>query len=541
MSLSDREIEELLRNIDSLEKSGEPGSSKKILEYYDRIIENAPSHPIYFSERAYIKHRLSMLDSAIEDLDKAIELDQDNARYYDRRGEYLLQKLEGISGIRLKKHQLIDKVISDFKTALEKDPCLESTWLNSMYINILLHNWDECISLYGQCKPYMDKENQLVRAWLGCLALIFAGDPLEEEDKEILYDKVIPNREHNMIKAIGEFLKKFACKEGNDEKYEKAIGIHKLFIIGRMKWLWEYCYLKDLGCYKEALECCNRALDMNPNDAQAVECKIVMLEELQHYADLLKFCNQRIEIESSRFAIDKLLEKKAYILAFRMNNMEQNEQGVQIYEELTKRHPSSRQLAIYYCKSKGDFFTKSGSYEEAIKHLDKIAEMNEGLFEYAIVWEKCKLLFKLNRSNEALEILDEMSKKVSYDEYNWLRRGEVFMDANLYDDALKAYEEVIRLSPKNAKAWDNKGVVFKRLGRYEEAFVAFEKAIELNPNLAEAWYNKACTFAVKGDKMDSLKNLLKAIELNLGIKEIAKKDKDFQYFWADEEFKKIVE
>jgi len=77
--------------------------------------------------------------------------------------------------------------------------------------------------------------------------------------------------------------------------------------------------------------------------------------------------------------------------------------------------------------------------------------------------------------------------------------------------------------------------------KYYSVLESLEKAIELKPDDAGAWFNRACLYALKGERENALSDLRRAIELDSSFKEKAKKDKDFEALWDDEEFKKLVE
>lgn len=174
-----------------------------------------------------------------------------------------------------------------------------------------------------------------------------------------------------------------------------------------------------------------------------------------------------------------------------------------------------------------------------------------------------------NRKFETLEILG-----ASLNSEDYLNRGHHLFYKGNYKLALAACEKAIELGPDNEKAWIGKGAVLDRLNRYDEALIAHEKALKLKPNFdlalinktvtlihigrydeaieaaqkaiegktvyASAWYNIACAYSKKADKEKALSNLEKAISMDVSYKEKAKKDEDFEKFWNDKDFKKLV-
>jgi tetratricopeptide (TPR) repeat protein len=122
----------------------------------------------------------------------------------------------------------------------------------------------------------------------------------------------------------------------------------------------------------------------------------------------------------------------------------------------------------------------------------------------------------------------------------WSNKGGVLNALGRHDEALRACEKAIELKPDYADPWVNKVAVLGSLGRHDEALSACEKAIELKPDYDSAWYNKACAYSLKKDKDNALLSLRRAVELNSKYREKAKQDKDFEWLWEDEDFKKIV-
>lgn len=345
MPLSDKEIKELLEKAGIFRKA--KGNVLPYLEQsldcYSQVIANAPAHSYYFSERAEVKYRLSqgsnrndLLDSAIEDINKALQMDPDRGKYYQTRGFYLWEKLkkEDISS----KNQLMKNIIADYKLSLSKEPAESNTWLDLIAINVICRNWDEAISLYGQCKPYIDsKEKQLIRAYLGCLALIFTGDSVEEEDKKPLYDQTIRldylnTREVRINSFLGDILE----EEGQEERLNKAIEIEKLIITHYEDGFNRGNLLSKLRFYEEALKAYEEAIKLDPNYILAWHNKGWILKKLKRYEEALVAINTTI-----RFKPDDVdfWDDKGGVLS----GLERFEEAVECYDKaLALRKKQSR-------------------------------------------------------------------------------------------------------------------------------------------------------------------------------------------------------
>ena len=119
-------------------------------------------------------------------------------------------------------------------------------------------------------------------------------------------------------------------------------------------------------------------------------------------------------------------------------------------------------------------------------------------------------------------------------------RGVVLDLLGRSEQAQQDFDKALELKSDDADIWCNKAVVLGKLNKYKEALQAYEHATTLDPKNPNPWYYRAWAYSLKGDKINALMNLTRAIQLNDNIREDVKKDKDFQHYWEDEDFKKIV-
>ena len=445
MPLSDKEIKDLLekaRHYIEIKGNDLP-RLKQALECYNKIINNAPEHPQYFSERSDVKFRLNaklarkdLLEGAIEDINKAIQLDPDRGWYYYKRGVYLWEGLE--EGNSTDNPQLLKKITADYKSCLNREPTEPNAWLDLIAINIISCNWDEAISLYGQCKQYIkDKVNQLYRSHLGCLAFIFAGDTIEKEDIEPLHDQTI--RLDTLISRelhIGSFLIKIHGKEDYKEKWSKAVEIEKIFI--------------------------------------------------SHYDDL-----------PLRVLMSGALEEPGKYDNF-ANNLQSNKSDIHSKGKDTKNKISYLFgiIRAHRWLIKGINLKKLGKYDEAIKCYDEAIRINP---DDADIWKsKGITLKKLGKYDEAIKCYDEAIKinPFAVDAGVWYNKGISLNKLGKYDEEIKCYDEAIRINPEYDNAWYNKGIALTDLERYEEAIKCYDEAVRINPFAVDAHIGKAKAIAL---------------------------------------------
>lgn len=296
MALSDQEIKYLLAKAESSK------NDRHVLIILNKIINNTPPHPYYFSMRSVVYQLLGQLERAIEDINKAIELDPDQGGNYCVRASILLAKLEAM-GFHAEGTKLLkDKIIRDYKAALEKNPLQPNTWLSLIEFNIIIQDWDSAIGIFGECKPYIiTKEDQLLRSWLGCTALALSGDPVQQEDKAALYDSTIriPHPRNLSLLAVdritsSSFLSQITRRQDWTERNQRDfIEIQKQLLEHFDDWRHRGAIMERLGCFEEAIEAYERAIQFVYSKnrlatALLLQKKSVILERLGRKEDARK-------------------------------------------------------------------------------------------------------------------------------------------------------------------------------------------------------------------------------------------------------------
>ncbi|NYT19796.1 MAG: tetratricopeptide repeat protein [Methanosarcinales archaeon] len=202
---------------------------------------------------------------------------------------------------------------------------------------------------------------------------------------------------------------------------------------------------------------------------------------------------------------------------------------------------------------KGYVLFELGRYEEALERYDEAAaildEMQQMLLENSLEEEatnvdkramdirfnKCFILFKLQRYEDALDIIDEALNKNPEDPKIIFSRGFVLFSISRYEEALEMLERAIEMQPELPDAWYCKANALYQIEHFEDALEAYEKAIEyagimnfefprysflnINPdptlktNAAGVWYSKANTLDKLGRKEEAIEAYRSALEI----------------------------
>ena len=170
--------------------------------------------------------------------------------------------------------------------------------------------------------------------------------------------------------------------------------------------------------YEKALELFEKAIELDPNNAEAWHAKVLPLRDLKRYDDALRASDKAIDLSPD---VERFWIRKGHIL-FHLER-----------------------------------------YEEALKMFDKGIELAPRDWTY--LGDKGRVLNSLKRYNEALTVCEEAIELCMDDPHSWKKKGEL-------------YEFVAFII---AEIWSIKGFALYYLERYKEALSAWDKSIELYP------------------------------------------------------------
>jgi tetratricopeptide (TPR) repeat protein len=165
--------------------------SNQALIIFNWLIKYTIALPIYYTQRAHIYGSLTEFSRSIEDIRIAISLDPDCASNYANLGGYLVSSEEKKHGkiSKICSKKLLDEATNYYNLALEKDPTDECAWVNLIEVCLFKSQYDEAVSYFGSCKTFIKSlPFQLIRSFLGSLALILSGDEIDGDDMKILED-----------------------------------------------------------------------------------------------------------------------------------------------------------------------------------------------------------------------------------------------------------------------------------------------------------------------------------------------------------------
>jgi len=191
---------------------------------------------------------------------------------------------------------------------------------------------------------------------------------------------------------------------------------------------------------------------------------------------------------------------------------------------------------------------KAEYLQESKKCLDKAVKLEP---DNAMAWNNFSVYWKeVKKPEKALKCI---KKAIQYDK----APETIFYYSNMSSTllALKKHQESLEICDKGiekfkgrkntepsdySKLYAWKALTLFREKDYKESVEVNLKATQLNPQNSMALYNIACAYAMLKNKEAMLNFLGDAIICSSRHKGEAQKDKDFEAYWNDEDFKKMV-
>ncbi|MBW2262308.1 MAG: tetratricopeptide repeat protein [Deltaproteobacteria bacterium] len=211
--------------------------------------------------------------------------------------------------------------------------------------------------------------------------------------------------------------------------------------------VWELCNkglsYERLGRSAEALEFFDRALEINPDDAETLCNKGVALDSQERGGEALECYKKALEINPH---LTEAWTNRGIL----MDRMERFDDALRCYERAVHENP---------------------------RYID--AWMNKGA-----------TLGSLSRTEDALECFEEALRISSEYAEGWLMKGAALLELGRNAEALTCFERSLTINPDMPESWNGKGTSLAGLGRLDKALRSFERALELSAGNIESLRGK---------------------------------------------------
>jgi tetratricopeptide (TPR) repeat protein len=286
-------------------------------------------------------------------------------------------------------------------------------------------------------------------------AILFLKNPFDNNavkylEKALKFDSLNIGGWHNMTALLlKRNISDSALTNKNFPKYiNKMLDIDSSYALA---WylMGGYHFWQGLK-HKEAFDCVNKAISLEPHYRDAFVSKASMFLEMSNLDSALESCNSAI-------AIDPI-----YSISWDL---------------------------------KGWIFDRRGNLDSAMKCYTK-AILLDSLCVNAIV-ARGTLYYNKGNYIEAIKSYNKAIKIDSTNYYTWNQLGSSYNSQKRFNDALYCFEKSISINSSQTYAWYEKAYAFLLLNKPNKALRYCNKAIEIDPTEVNAWYYKGCIYNKK--------------------------------------------
>jgi len=262
--------------------------------------------------------------------------------------------------------------------------------------------------------------------------------------------------------------------------------------------------LRKSGKYQHAIESYNKAIELNPQYADAYNNRGFAYYLKGQHDRAIDDLNKAIEIDPG-FVLAYINRGNAY------DDKGQSDRAIEDFNKAAAINPNS--ALIYY--NRGLSYHRKKQYDKALEDFNKaiILDPNDAETYYSrgLVFDDKQQYNRAIEDYTKASTLDPNHVKA----YN--NRGNIYNNEGLHKRAIEDYNMAIQIEPNFALAYNNRGVVYDKEGKYDMAIEDFNRAIALNPNYADAYNNRGFVYIEKGNMTKAATDFQKACDLGYQV------------------------
>ncbi|NQE05854.1 Photosystem I assembly protein Ycf3 [ANME-1 cluster archaeon GoMg1] len=320
---------------------------ERAIEDFNKAIELNPNLAVAYNNRGFAYHELKQYERAIEDHNKAIELNPNLSMAYNNRG---------IVYGELEQHE---RAIEDYNKAIEVNPKYVEAYNNRGIAYRELKQYERAIEDYNKAievnPKYAMVYNNRGVAYGGLKQYEKA---IEDFSKVIELNPKYAGAYYNRGVAYG----KIKQYESAIEDYNKAIDLNPKDADAYNNRGNAYGKIKE---HESAIEDYNKAIELNPKDAGAYNNRGLAYGGLKQYEKAIEDFSKAIELNPK--------DAEAYNnrgVAYR--EIKQHEKAIEDYNKAIERNPK---YAEAY-NNRGNAYREIKQHEKAIEDYSNAIELN---------------------------------------------------------------------------------------------------------------------------------------------------------------------
>jgi tetratricopeptide (TPR) repeat protein len=474
------------------------GQMEEALQDLGKAIEFEPDNALFYNNQGFAYERswrlrgelerrreLWRLQEAVQSLNKAMAMDPECARaYYNRAATYHAQ-------------QQWDRALDDLDRAIEIEP-LAGFYFGRADIHSNLGHNEQADEDYSKAIELSRDVTTQARS-LYNRALIRYYDLGEHEKGLADFDQA--------IKLDPGFAMAYRARGAvywDQERWEEAVQDYSKAIELEPNDAGAYVsrgYVYSmLGRLEDSLQDYDRAIELEPYNAGAYSGRGDAYVQLGHLEEALQDYNKAIELEPDHAGAHS---GRGYVYM----RLGQLEEALQDYNKTTELEPNYTGAYL----NRGYVYSILGRLEDSLQDYDKAIELEPD--NARAYWGRGDVYLRLAQLKEALRDYSKAIELEPNDVEAYIRRGNAYVQLEQLEEALKDYDKVIKLEPGNVKAYLARGDAH-RVGKQPElALQDYAKALELEPDNVEAYFWRGLIYQELGEKKKAIDEYTKIIEL----------------------------
>lgn len=291
----------------------------------------------------------------------------------------------------------------------------------------------------------------------------------------------------NKIQWVVLFLLFIVCSNAQTEKVEDIVesGFKK----------------NESGDYYNAIKAFNKALNMNPNSANAYLGRAEAKLNISETAEAL------VDVNKSLYLLKDNAE--AYCLRGRIYNLKKK------YDDALNDFNKSLMIDPTYLEAfseKAFTLFSMNKEKEAFELVETGIKKDKKAIYY---YTRGMLYFQKEKYGKTV---DDLNKSIEIDpNYNIfkvnLNKGIANIALGDYSAALNDITKAILIKPFSALAYNQRGMAYYNQLKFDNAILDYNKSLELNPDNASTYYNLGMAYYKKDDNTNACASFQKSCNL----------------------------
>ncbi len=260
-------------------------------------------------------------------------------------------------------------------------------------------------------------------------------------------------------------------------------------------WFLKGVALATLERHEEALSAAEQVVRLRPSDHDAWLHKAVALDQLGRHQSALAALERVLELRPHH-------QEAAFRRAETLTALQRREEALVAWQDVVRAPPHENDVADDTICHHGYFYAFIGLKRLTARFrlgdaLARVGRRDDALAAYreAIHLGAAHLHgpLALPGFHDALRDFEEARQAYVAsvqegppDAAAWLRAGDAFLSARRAEDARRAFEAAARLRPDDVEAWYGKAETLLQVGQRDAAIEAFRHALALNPDFGPA-------------------------------------------------------